>query len=70
MLIKPNIKNMLGLSFEILSRNSVTSLTRLKLVNQIGGHQFYHVYISYRFHSRMLVQSKDLSAVECKMMHK
>ena len=63
MLLKPNIKIMLGLNFEFLSGNSVMfSLGRSRL-NQNGGHQFYHVYISFGFHSRMLVQSKDLSAV-------
>ena len=32
MLLKPNIKIMLGLNFEFLNGNSVTSLTRLKKV--------------------------------------
>ena len=66
MLLKPNIKIILGLNFEFLSGNSMTSLTRRKKVNQNGGHQFYHVYISLGFHCKMLVRSKDLSAVECK----
>ena len=35
-------------------------------LNQNGGHKFYHVYKSFGFHSRMLVQNMDLSAVECK----
>ena len=30
------------------------------------GYGFYHVYRSFGFHSRMLVRSKGLSAVECK----
>ena len=57
---------MLGLNIEFLSENSVTSLTFGSRLNQNGRHQFYHVYISFGFHSRMLVRSKDLSAVECK----
>ena len=39
-------------------------------LNENGRYQFYHVYISIGFHSRMLVRSKDLSAVERKMMDK
>ena len=65
MLLKPNIKIMLGLNFEFLSRKSVASLSGASRLNQNGGHQFYHVYISFGFHS-LLVRSEDLSAVECK----
>ena len=61
MLLKPNIEIMLGLNFGFLSGNSVTSLTRWNWRTS-----FYHDYTSFGFHSRMLVESKDLSAAKCK----
>ena len=66
MLLKPNIKIMLGLYFEFLSGNSVTSLTRQKYVKTKMADINLPCLHKLRFHSRMLVWSKDLSAVECK----
>ena len=70
MLLKPNIKIMLDLNFAFLSRNSVTSLTRWKLVNQNGGHQFYHVYISSVFIVVCWFGVRIYLQSNAKMMHK
>ena len=66
MLLKPNIKIMLGLNFEFLSGNSVTSLTRRKQVKTKMADINLSCLHKLRFYSRTLVRSKDLSAVEGK----
>ena len=71
MLLKPNIKIMLGLNFEffysgIVKRHSPGGSRS----NPKWRTSIYHVYISFACHSTMLDRSKDLSQSNAKMMHK
>ena len=71
MLLKPNIKNMLGLNFLSFSAGIVRR-------HSPGGSRFnpkwrtsiYYVSISFACHSTMLDRSKDLSQSNAKMMYK